>query len=139
MQSAVIKKLDQTVSALILLSIVLLLLFMSAVLIKGVINIAHLFFEDREPPIERILHGIAITLIFVKAYKILVSYYLEHHISIKFMVEIAIIATTVEILFNAKSFELPMLIVITVFGIANLIIYLLFGHKFNTVDHQASK
>jgi uncharacterized membrane protein (DUF373 family) len=136
MENSIIKKLDRIVSAFILGVIGMLILFMAGGFIKGFINLAQLFFEHKEAPIEQMLHAIAVTLIFVKAYKILTSYYLDHHISIKFLVEIAIIACTVEVLFNAKNMELPLLIVLALFGMANTIVYLLFADKLESLDHR---
>lgn len=135
MHPDIIKKLDKIVSAIILISIFMLIAFTLAFFVKGFFNIAHEFITEQEPPTERIFHGIAVILIFVKAYKILVSYYLDHHISIRLIVEIAIIATTIEILFNAKNLELPLLIVLAFYGIANLIVYLVFQNKFEATEH----
>lgn len=95
------------------------------------------FFLQPNAPIEDLLHGIAVMLIFVKAYKILTSYYVHQHISIKFLVEIAIIACTVEVLFNVKNLALPVLIVLALFGTANLLIYLLFAEKLERLEHRA--
>lgn len=136
MENSIIKKLDRIVSAFILGVIGMLILFMAGGFIKGFINLAQLFFEQRKAPTDQMLHVIAVTLIFVKAYKILASYYLDHHISIKFLVEIAIIACTVEVLFNAKDMELPLLIVLALFGTVNLVIHLLFAEKLESLDHR---
>jgi uncharacterized membrane protein (DUF373 family) len=135
LENSIIKKLDRIVSAFILAVIVMLIVFMAGGFVKGFINLAQLFIEHREAPTEQMLHGIAVTLIFVKAYKILIFYYLDQHISIKFLVEIAIIACTVEVLFNAKNMELPLLIVLALFGMGNLLIYLLFAEKLERLDH----
>lgn len=56
-----------------------------------------------------LLHFIAFTIVLVKAYKILMSYAKHQHVSIKYMVEISIIAAAVEIFFNAHAYSTEIL------------------------------
>lgn len=69
------------------------------------------------------LHNIAVLLILMKAYRILVEYMRYHHIDIKFMVEIGIIAVILELLFNSKQYTGDMQIVLAAMGVAFLAIY----------------
>ncbi len=69
------------------------------------------------------LHNIAVLLILMKAYRILVEYMRFHHIDIKFMVEIAIIAGVLELLFNSKQYTDDMRMILAVMSILFLAIY----------------
>lgn len=73
-----------------------------------------------------LLHTIAFTIVLVKAYKILISYAETQHINLKFLVEIAIIAPTIELLFNSQSYALSVNIVFAAFALCNLMLYLYF-------------
>lgn len=63
------------------------------------------------------LHNIAILLILMKAYRILVEYMRYHHIDIKFISEIAIIACILELLFNTQSYTPHMQMVLAAVAI----------------------
>lgn len=69
------------------------------------------------------LHNIAILLILMKAYRILVEYMRFHHIDIKFMVEIAIIACILELLFNNDSYPMQMQFVLAAVSVSFATIY----------------
>lgn len=94
---------------------------------------------DRAIVESEILHFVAFTVVLIKAYKILISYAKTHHINIKYMVEIAIIAPTIEIVFNSHAYEVEVLILFAFFGIANLIVYVLFYDKFKEIGKAAHK
>ena len=81
-----------------------------------------------------LLHTIAFTIVLVKAYKILIAYAETRHINIKFLVEIAIIAPTIEIIFNARNYELGVNILFAAFAFCNLIVYLHFYKTLKTVS-----
>jgi uncharacterized membrane protein (DUF373 family) len=87
-----------------------------------------------------LLHTIAFTIVLVKAYKILISYAQKRHVSIKYLVEIAIIAPTIEIVFNSTKYPIEVNILFAVFAFANLIAYLFFystiKHVSNDYDHD---
>jgi uncharacterized membrane protein (DUF373 family) len=74
------------------------------------------------------LHNIAILLILMKAYLIFVEYMRFHHIDIKLMVEIAIIASVLELMFNFSSYTIEMRYVLLVLAASFLGIYV-FGYK----------
>jgi len=75
------------------------------------------------------LHNIAILLILMKAYRILVEYMRYHHIDIKFMMEIAIIACVLELLFNAQGYTEHMQMVLAAVAVLFAGIY---GFKYET-------
>lgn len=82
-----------------------------------------------------LLHTIAFTIVLVKAYKILVSYAQKRHVSIKYLVEISIIAPTIEIVFNSQKYPIEFNIMFGVFAFANLIAYL---HFYPTIKHVSN-
>jgi hypothetical protein len=49
---------------------------------------------------KEVLHTIAFTIILIKAYTVLMSYAKTKHLNPKFLLEIGIIASIVEIIFN---------------------------------------
>ena len=69
------------------------------------------------------LHNIAVLLILMKAYRILVEYMRFHHIDIKYMVEIGIIACVLELLFNFQHYTPDMRMVLAAMAVAFLGIY----------------
>ena len=54
------------------------------------------------------LHTIALLIVLMKAYRILVEYMRWYHIDIKYMMEIGIIASVLELLFNYQSYSQDM-------------------------------
>ena len=86
-----------------------------------------------------LLHTIAFTIVLVKAYKILIAYAETRHINIKFLVEIAIIAPTIELIFNARSYSLGVNILFATFAFFNLIAYLYFYKTVKTVSSDYMK
>ncbi|HMA78994.1 MAG TPA: hypothetical protein VKP88_07780 [Candidatus Paceibacterota bacterium] len=51
------------------------------------------------------LHTIALLIVLMKAYRILVEYMRWYHVDIKYMMEIGIIASVLELLFNYQSYS----------------------------------
>lgn len=80
-----------------------------------------------------ILHFVAYTIVLIKAYTILMSYARKHHINIKYLVEIAIIAPAVEILFNSSAYSIEVLYLLGAFGISNLLIYAIWYRNFKEI------
>lgn len=85
-------------------------------------------------PAFMMLHQIALVIVFVKAYRILVAYALHHHVDVRFIVEISIIAPAVEVIFNSRLHQHPWIMaMLGSYGLANLLLYLLFyqrrGHR----------
>lgn len=85
---------------------------------------------------DHLLHTIAFSIILVKAYMILVSYAKYKHVSIKYIVEISIIACAIEIIFNAGNYEFVNLVTLWSFWIINLIIYMFFYSKFESMEDE---
>ncbi len=77
---------------------------------------------------EEILSVITIILVLVKAFKILISYSKHQHIEIKPLVEIAIIALLMEVVFNFWAHSMPINWLFAVFGLWLLIIYASFPY-----------
>lgn len=93
--------------------------------------------EARHAIETNILHFIAFTIVLIKAYRILISYAQSQHINIKYLVEIAIIAPAIEILFNSHTYHLEVLILFGAFGIANLIVYVWKFDQFKKIAKDA--
>ena len=85
------------------------------------------------------LHDIALLVVLVKAYRILLYYYREHHISIKYIVEISIIAPAIELLFAPTNHDFFTNILFASFSIVNLVLYLLFFKVLVKADKQECK
>jgi uncharacterized membrane protein (DUF373 family) len=73
--------------------------------------------------IENFLSNITFILILVKAYRILESYAKHHHIEIVDLVEIAIIALIMEVVFNFSVHSLSINILFWAVWVALLVIY----------------
>lgn len=143
----VIRSLDLIFSAFVLFVILVLVLFMAARLSIGayilIIDLfsGTFFHEVLEGESSlRALHAIAETVILIKAYRILVSYLKTHHISVEYIVEISIIAPAIELLFAHKMYDTPTLIILAVFGLANLFMYLhFFGPQHDEELHESRR
>ena len=90
---------------------------------------------DLYPPVQRdwrgrtqlrILHAVARTIVVLKAYRILVAYLRSHHITVKYILEIAIIASVVELIFAYDLHTFETKIIFAVFGLVGLALYLYF-------------
>lgn len=84
--------------------------------------------------ISRVLYSVAIIIILVKAYRILLFYMNKHHVSIKYIVEIAIIAPAIELIFVPDGRSLGLNIVYAVFSLGSLLIYVLYFAKLCNAD-----
>jgi len=111
-----------------------LVVYMLIAFISGMFDVALLMFDTVFlEPMERqtifnslnadFLHNIAVLLILMKAYRILVEYMKYHHIDIKYMVEIGIIACVLELLFNSKYYTSDMQMILAALCVAFLAIY----------------
>lgn len=87
----------------------------------------------------QLLHTITFTFVLVKAYKILISFAHTRHINIKLLIEIAIIAPTIEIIFNLKNHTFETNIFLGLFALANLLLYLIFYKTIKTVSSDYEK
>lgn len=117
-----------------------LVLYMVSSLVTGVLGLATglldissfsslkdiLAAPERSTLEHELLHTIAFTIVLVKAYKILIAYAETRHINIKFLVEISIIAPTIELIFNASSYPLAVNAMFGTYAFLNLVAYLHF-------------
>ncbi len=72
---------------------------------------------------EQVLNIVTFILVLVKSFKILVSYSKNHHIAVKDLVEISIIALLMEVVFNFGLHTLEINILFAVLGVALVIVY----------------
>lgn len=111
-----------------------LVIYMLIAFVSGVFDVSLLMFDtvflepaERQTILNGVnadfLHNIAILLILMKAYRILVEYMRHHHIDIKYMVEIGIIACVLELLFNFNYYTEDMRMVLAGTAVAFLAIY----------------
>lgn len=126
-----------------------LVVYMLVVIVTGTVDVSNtiyqtVFMEPSERTITfnflnaKFLHNVAVLLILMKAYRVLVEYMRHHHIDIKFMVEITIIASVLELLFNFRNYDMDMLYVFAALAISFLGLYV-FGYKtlkVSTTDSQ---
>ena len=77
---------------------------------------------------EEILSVVTIILVLVKSFKILVWYSKHHHIAIKDLVEIAIIALIMEVVFNFWVHSLAINWLFAIFWVALLVVYAMFPY-----------
>ena len=130
--------LDLIVSFFVLLVVFALIVFMASKL-RVIFSLA--FENPLEQPVAEvsILHAIAFAVVLIKAYSILISYLRMHHISIKYMVEIAIIAPAIEVIFNAPAESLSLNILYTCFSLVSLVLYLLFYERLVKADQEVQE
>lgn len=126
------------VSGYVYFVVLVLVLYMVSSLVAGIFNLATGLLDlatsakgiitspERTALELNLLHTIAFTIVLVKAYKILISYAETRHINIKFLVEIAIIAPTIELVFNSRNYDFETMMLLAAFAILNLTAYLFF-------------
>lgn len=123
---------DFWISGLIFLAILALLLFAS-------IKVYKIFADFAQTTTITIVHDVALFVVLVKAYRVLHSYFKKHHISIKYILEISIIAPAIEIIFAYSKQPLPVNILFAFFSLASLVIYLLFYEKLSVIENKELK
>ena len=122
------------VSFVAFITMLALVIYMLIAFVTGTFDVALLMFDtvflepaDRQAIINNLnsefLHNVAVLLILMKAYRILVEYMKYHHIDIKFMVEIGIIACVLELLFNSVSYTEHMQMVLATLAVTFLGFY----------------
>lgn len=137
---------DKTVSVYALFVALWLIIFMLSTFSVGVINFIRNFYAVLVVPSgvfdadklfliqKEVLNGIALAIVMIKAYVILISYAKTHHINLKLLVEIAIIAPTIELIFNINSYDVTFAIIMSLFAFANLVVYIYFYERFKAID-----
>ena len=116
-----------------------LVVYMLVVIVTGTFDVASTIYDTVFlDPSERqtifnilnaeFLHNVAVLLILMIAYRVLVEYMRYHHIDIKFMVEIAIIASVLELVFNFAAYSIEMRYILLGLAVFFLATYV-FGYK----------
>jgi uncharacterized membrane protein (DUF373 family) len=128
-----------------------LVLYMVSTLVTGVLGVATGLFDlslsaksiltspERSSLELELLHTIAFTIVLVKAYKILIAYAETRHVNLKFLVEIAIIAPTIELIFNPHNYSLNSMMFMAGFAFCNLVAYLYFYTTIKAVSNDYIK
>ncbi len=107
------------INTLIALTILVLILFVGQ-------KIYTLFFF---PSQQHFIHDLVFLLVLVKIFRLLLSYFKHHRISIQHVVEISIIAPAIELVFASDLHSPFVLGVFLVYSLANLMIYIFFFEK----------
>ncbi len=129
-----IRVLNRSLSFVAFITAATLVVYMLVVFLTGTFDVAYLMLDtvllepDERQTIFNVLnadflHNIAVLLILMKAYRILVEYMRYHHIDIKYMVEIVIIACSLELLFNYTEYTPDMRLVLLGLSVSFLAIY----------------
>ncbi len=128
LREAAIVWLDRFFSLVVFIVILLLASYTALVLWIGSQEIfIHLFSGIGEEERQlRILHAVARTILVLKAYRILVSYLRSHHVTVKYILEIAIIASVVELFFAYDLHDYQTKVIFAAFGLIGLALYLYF-------------
>jgi hypothetical protein len=87
--------------------------------------VGELTIQSIMPGVENIIHNIAYIVVLLKAYKIMVFYFRYQNLSIKYLVQIAIIAPAIEVIFAINEQTLWINILYAAFSLANLLIYII--------------
>ena len=146
-----VRVLNRCISFVAFLAATTLVVYMLIVIVTGTFDVANVMFDtlllesDERQSIfnalnSEFLHNIAVLLILMKAYRILVEYMRYHHIDLKYMIEIAVIACVLELLFNATAYSEQMQWILAALSTAFLAVY---AFRYDTLlkavnDTQAS-
>jgi len=127
-RETIITWLDRFFSLIVLLVILLLATYSAIVLWMGSQEMFVLLFsgiggEERQ---LRMMHAVARTILVLKAYRILVSYLRTHHVTVKYMLEIAFVACVVELFFAYDLHDYQTKMIFAVFGLIGVALYLYF-------------
>ncbi len=83
-----------------------------------------------------VIHNLALLIVLVKAYRVLLFYFWWHHISIKYIVEISIIAPAIEIIFAYQNQPIVINVLFGLFSLASLWLYLKYYDKLTSIDNK---
>jgi len=89
--------------------------------------------------LKHVLEIVALIIILIKAYRLLLFYMKSHHVAVRYIVEISIIAPAVELIFNPHGRDMWLNVLYAVFAIANLIIYAFSCGKLSAYDEQSAE
>ena len=130
-----IRAMDVVFSLFILASIVALVIF------SGV-TVFDLFAEVQRYESINIIHNVAYIVVLLKAYKILTFYLKSHNLSIKYLVQISIIAPAIEVIFAGDAQQMWLGILFAVYSLANLYLYIRYHEeleKLNILEGETAK
>lgn len=85
------------------------------------------------------LHGLALAFVFYKAFRVMLAYAESGHLSLKYTLEIAIIAPIVEIVFNWQRLPIELAAIFALFAILTSTVYLFFYPVLRQVDKDYRK
>lgn len=88
---------------------------------------------------DAVIHAVPITIILIKAYKILLEYAKIQHVNIKYVLEIAITAPVVEIIFNFSEYDHMQLYFMGGFTVVMSLVYLYFYDTIKRVEVDYTK
>lgn len=132
--NAITKYTDLVFTGVILMTILSLILFSIRMGVETL-------YQALTPDIKNIVHNIAYIIVLLKAYKIMVYYFRYQNLSIKYLVQIAIIAPAIEVIFAINDQSLWINILYASFSLANLLIYIIYYKeldKFDVMDKKSS-
>ena len=109
-----------------------------------VLSLQQFLFEGKELVDQlstqaEVLHGLALSFVFYKAFRVMVAFAESGHLSLKYTLEIAIIAPIVEIVFNASALSIELVAVFGIFAILTSVTYLFFYPVIRQVDKDYQK
>lgn len=139
--------LDKIVSYAVLIPTVVLILFMFSHSIVGILNFSRdilgMLYSGGNVNFHSQatiwLEIVATIVILVKAYKVLMAYFKNHHLSVKYLMEITFTASFLELLFNSASYDLEIQIIFLILGLSTLLLYLVFYQKITMVQEKEVK
>lgn len=123
---------DAIFSLFIFISIIALILYSG-------ITIWNLFAGEGGIAAINIVHNIAYIVVLLKAYKILTFYLKSHNLSIKYLVQISIIAPAIEVIFAGDAQPAWLSILFAIYSLSNLYIYLHYHktlEKLNIIEDE---
>ena len=89
-------------------------------------------FEHR---IKKIVHDIAYFIVLIKAYKVLLSYLEQGSVGIRYIMEISIIAPSLEVIFAFDTHDAWTNIFLGAFSLITLFLYLLFFDRISMLQY----
>lgn len=128
---AIAKKLDVFIGIIIFATIL-------AVIFFSTLEFYKLYAEFSLMTAERVLYTVSLTIIFVKAYSLLIYYLKCGYVSVKYIVEISIIAPAIEILFAPEKRPIELNILFAVFSVVMLIVYVKYHKTLAEIESTGS-
>lgn len=109
-------------------TIVSFFIFLSLLVLLGYMGIhtLNIIFSALQGHFQHTVHDIVFTIVLVKAYKILVYYLRKHHISIRYILQVAIIAPIIEVVFMSDEKAWWLTLIFAGFSVACLFLYFFF-------------